>query len=190
MRQSDPGCEGYRSHRGEVSTLEEYSISDVRRGLLQVLATAIAQHNERAEGNIVGKPKKPKTGEHFRPLEIVDLDLRKSKLAPGAKKTYFFHFRISAAPPVDWIELFDRYYSEDKVELGNTVAKCAGSHIVVRAHKDRISAIKEQLDDYVARTNRRYRNSLDRKWKANMQALRQKEELEELRDAMFPRKRR
>ena len=133
-------------------------------------------------------PQKQKKGEHFRPIQIVDLDLRKSMLAPGAKKTYMFHFRVSALPPGDWIKLFENHYSTDKVVLGNTAAKCTGAHIVVRAHKDQISAIKEKLDDYVARTNRRYRNALDLKWKANIRELRQKEELEELRDAMFPRK--
>lgn len=187
MRSYGPGIMRYRQHRTKILMMDENNISDVRRGLLQILATAIAQHNEQVEGNSMGKPQKPKKGEHFRPLEIVDLDLRKSRLAPGAKRTYLFHFRVSAAPPVDWIRLFDSHYSEGKVVLGNTVATCAGSHIVVRAHKDRIAAIKEQLDDYVARTNRRYRNSLDRAWKANIRALRQKEELEELRDALFPR---
>ncbi|MCY4071204.1 MAG: hypothetical protein OXG60_07885 [Chloroflexi bacterium] len=132
------------------------------------------------------KPQKRKKSERFRPLQIVDLDLRKSKLAKGAKKTYLFHFRISEAPPEEWITLFDNHYSKDKVMLGNTAARCVGSHIVVRAHKDQISAIKHNLDEYVAHTNRRYANSLDASWKANLEALRQKEDLEELRDAMFP----
>lgn len=132
------------------------------------------------------QPQKRKKGARFRPLQIVDLDLRKSKLAKGAKKTYLFHFRISEAPPEEWIKLFDSRYSNDKVMLGNTPARCVGSHIVVRAHKDQISSIKDRLDEYVARTNRRYANTLDASWKANLEALRQKEDLEELRDAMFP----
>ncbi len=171
---------------GHMGMTDGHELKDIRRSILQILATAIDRHDVHSEGRDIEKPHKRMKGEKFRPLQIVDLDLRKSTLAQGTKKTYLFHFRVSEAAPKEWIKLFDDYYPNDKSVLGNAAAKCVGSHIVVRAHKDQISAIKDHLDDYVARTNRRYSNSLDRTWNAHLQAIRQKEELEELRDAMFP----
>ena len=145
---------GDRIFYREKTMTTDQRLAKARLAILQVLAAAIAQHNESLQGKHMYKIEKPTTVKRFRPIQIVDLDLERSRLVPGSKTIFNFYFLLSEPASADWQKYFNEAYFDKKTRrIWRDFARCDGQHLHIQDDDTNPAKIKNTLAKYVSAIN-------------------------------------
>ena len=114
-------------------------------------------------------------------VEIVELDTTRTLPSKNAADRRLFHFKLSVAPPVDWIDLFDRTWTVPRRGVWRPV-KVVDDYLVIDCPPQEVMGWHlADLKRDLRSTTKRYNKFMKAKLKGSM---REAEALEAERDLM------